>query len=527
MISRKQEKGEFDIILISGEYYVDHPSSGIGILAKVLEHQGYRVGIIEKPDWKSKNDFLKLGKPKLFFGVTSGMLDSMICNYTPLKKLRKEDQHEPYDSGMPDRAILVYCNRLKESFPDSKIVLGGIEPSMRRFSHYDYWSNVLRGSILLDSRADILVYGPGEKQIIEIAERLKNNKSLENIQGTCISSKELPKEFIELPTHETVLKNKLEFIKMQKLLTNNRNLAQKNGHRYVLQYKQPIYTTEDLDYIYGLDYSRDIPHYFPEFRVVQFSVVTHRGCIGRCNFCSITLMQGDKIVSRSEKSILQELEKISKHRDFKGVIDDLGGPSANMYGMDCHKCEAWCMKCKNLDTSHRSLIHLLKEARKVKGIKKIFVRSGVRYDLALKSPEYVRELSEYHISGNLKIAPEHFAHNVLRLLNKDNDKFDEFKEMFEKINKGKKQGLKYYFMTGLPGETLGATRKLKEKIDRLKNTESIQIFTPSPMTNSTCMYYTAMTLEQEKIGIPFTYNEKKKMKNILYGKDEFVHSNEK
>jgi len=237
-------------------------------------------------------------------------------------------------------------------------------------------------------------------------------------------------------------------------------------------------------------------------------------------------MQGDKIVSRSEDSILKELEKITKHKDFKGFIDDFGGPSANMYGMDCHKCESWCMKCKNLDKSHEKLLHLLKEARKIKKIRKIFVRSGIRYDLALNSPKYVKELSEYHISGNLKIAPEHFSHNVLRLLNKDNDKFNEFKDIFDKLNREKKQKLKYYFMTGLPGETLGATRKLKEEIDRLKNTEAIQIFTPSPMTNLTCMYYTAMDLEGKKIGVPYTYNEKKKMKNLLYGKDEFVHHKE-
>lgn len=455
-------------------------------------------------------------------------MDSMICNYTPLKKLRKKDEYDPYDSGMPDRAILVYCNKLKENFPDSKIIIGGTEASMRRFTHYDYWSNNLRSSILLDSWADILVYGSGEKQIIEIAKRLKKNESLDRIEGTCIISKKIPTEFTELPSHEEIIKNKHSFVKMQLLLNNYKNIAQKNGNRYVLQYKQPKYTSKDLDYIYELNYSRNIPSNYPEFKTIQFTVVTHRGCIGRCTFCSITLMQGDKIISRSEESILKELEKITKHKDFKGFIDDFGGPSANMYGMDCYKCEGWCMKCSKLDRSHERLINLLKKARNVKGIKKVFVRSGIRYDLAINSSKYIKELSEYHISGNLKIAPEHFSYNVLKLLNKENDKFEEFKNIFERINKNKKQGLKYYFMTGLPGETLGATKKLKEKMRKLKNIESVQIFTPTPMTNLTCMYYTGLNLyTKEKISVPYTYNKKKKMKNLLFGKDEYVHQRNK
>ena len=509
---------QFDIILVSGEYYVDHPLSSVGVIAKVLQDKGFSVGIIEKPDWKTDEDFLKLGKPRLFFGVTSGSIDSMLVNYTPLKKSRAEDENRAYDSGIPDRAVLVYCNKLKQLFKDSKIVIGGIEASMRRFLHYDYWINDLRKSIIIDSRADILVYGNGEHQVVEIAKRLDAGKPIDGIEGTCIVVKEVPKGFEMLPSADEASKSKEAFCKMQLMFTNKKNLAQKFDNRYVLQYKMHNYTTKELDYIYGLDYSRDIPKRFPQFQMTQFSIVTHRGCVGGCNFCSITLHQGDRIISRGEESILEEIKKITKHKDFKGYIDDFGGASANMYGMDCLKCDGEkCIGCGNLNKSHSRLIELMRKARKIKGVKKIFVRSGIRYDLASESEEYIKELSQHHISGCLKIAPEHFSKKVLQLMNKDTGKFEKFKKMFEKHNKELNQEMKFYFMTAHPGSTIEDAEELGKKLRELRNTESIQIFTPTPMTMSTCMYYTGLNpLTLEKIYVPYTYNEKKKQKNILY-----------
>ncbi|MBU0615800.1 MAG: YgiQ family radical SAM protein [Nanoarchaeota archaeon] len=510
---------QYDIIIVTGDYYVDHPLSVAGILVKVLEDKGYTVGIIEKPDWKTDKDFLKLGAPRLFFGVTSGAVDSMLSNYTPLKKKRSEDKNSPYDSGIPDRAVIVYCNKLRQLFKSSKIVIGGIEASMRRFTHYDYWDNAVRKSILLDSRADILVYGSGEYQIAKIAEKLNDYKNLDDIEGTCIISKEVPKDFTILPSHEAVSADKKIFCKMQVMFSNCDNLAQKTGDRYVLQHKMHDYTAKELDYVYGLNYSRDIPKTMPEFKMVQFSVVTHRGCIGDCNFCSLALHQGNKIISRSEGSILKEIESLTKHKDFKGYIDDLGGPSANMYGMDCGSCkDSACITCQNLDKSHSKLISLLRKARKIKGIKKIFVRSGVRYDLALASEEYIKELSEHHISGCLKIAPEHFSKDVLKLMNKGTGDFLKFKSTFEKHNKEKRQSLKYYLMTAHPGSTMGHAKHLASEMKKLNNVESVQIFTPTPMTVSTCMYYTGLDPNTlETVYVPYTYNEKKKQKNILFG----------
>lgn len=513
---------QYDIILVTGEYYADHPLSPAGVIVKVLKDKGFKVGIIEKPDWNSDEDFLKLGVPKLCFGVTSGSIDSMLLNYTPLKRLRKDDQYNPYDSGVPDRAVINYCNKLKQLFKGSKIVIGGIEASMRRFAHYDYWDNKLRRSILFDSRADILVYGNGEWQIVEIAKRLKNNEPLEGIEGTCIISKELPKGFQEIPSFDEVSKDKKAFCKMQLMFSNKKSLAQKTSGRYLLQNKMHDYTAEELDHIYGLDYSRDIPYKFKELRMARFSVVTHRGCIGGCNFCSISLHQGDRIISRSEKSIIDEIKKLTKHKQFKGFIDDLGGPSANMYGMDCVKCSSGkCLSCNKLDKSHSKLVSLLKKVRRLSGVKKVFIRSGVRYDLAVESEEYVKELS-HHISGCLKIAPEHFSDNVLKLMNKKNSKLYEFTHLFEKYNPD--FSLKYYLMTGHPGSTLREVGDLARMMAKLGNIDSVQLFTPTPMTVSTCMYYTGLNpYTLEKVYVPYTYNEKKKQKALLYkwGNDDY------
>jgi len=511
----------FDIILITGEYYDDHPLSPVGIIAKVLDAKGYRVGIIEKP--MTKDHYTRLGAPRLCFGVTSGSIDSMLNNYTPMKRKRIEDKHSTVNA-MPDRAVIVYCNKIKEYFKPSTIVIGGIEASLRRFAHYDYWENAVRRSILLDSRANILVYGNGEKQIIEIADRIKKEQLLSGIEGTCILSKDLDPSFELLPSFTQVAEDTKKFCKMQMQFSNTKNLAQEYTNNYVLQYKYPRYTTEDLDWIYSLTYSRKL-HPKSLLNMGKFTVVTHRGCIGSCNFCSLSLHQGNRIIPRSEENILTEIKNLTKHPNFKGFIDDLMGPSSNMYGMECTQtnkgqivCQAKCIGCPKLDTSHQRLIALLRKARQIKGVKKIFIRSGIRYDLALESKEYLQEISEHHISGCLKIAPEHFSENVVALMGKDNTRFDEFLSYFSSVNAGRKQALRYYFMIGHPGDSIDEVLSLRNIIRKknLQNLEQFQVFTPTPMTISSCMYWTGLNpFTGKKIDIVYDYNTKKKLKRIM------------
>lgn len=515
---------QYDIIFVTGEIFFDHPLSGIAILKRLLEKHGYSVGIIEQP--KKEDDIKKLGKPNLFFGVSSGSIDSMVRNYTPLKKKREEDKYADYFETVPDRAVIVYSNWIKKNFKDSIIVLGGTEASLRRFVHYDYWDNKLRKPILFDSRADILAYGMAEKQILEIAERVKKLKAdeqkfLEGINGTCVISKEKPAGFIELPSFDEVSKSKEKFCEMQNMFSNNRNLCQKIDNRYVVQYKMPKYTSKDLDEYYELPFTRMIPT--KHLRGFEFSVVTHRGCIGECNFCSLNMMQGNKIISRSEESILKEIKNMTKLTYFKGNIDDLGGPSANMYGMDCllaDKCEKSCISCHKLDRSQKKLISLMKKARAIPGIRNVYVRSGIRYDMV--TPEYLKELVEYHIPGSLKIAPEHVDKNVLNLMNKDFGDINNFLNEFGDTNKktGKRAKLSFYFMTAHPGSGMKEARELAGSIKYLENAESVQIFTPTPMTISTCMYYTSIDPKsKKKVYVPYTYNEKKEQKRAIFGRD--------
>jgi uncharacterized radical SAM protein YgiQ len=513
----------FDIILVSGEPYVDHPLSAVGVIARVLDAKGYKVGVIGRPDWKTDRDFLRLGRPRLFFGITSGSMDSLLVNYTPLKRERARDPHAPYDSGIPDRAVIVYANKIRPLFPPLPIVIGGIEASLRRFAHYDYWNNKVRRSLLLDSRADILVYGPGEKQAVEIARRLDKGEDLLGVPGTCVIRKILPAGFDLLPSFEEVSQDPAKFCEAQRLFSNRSHLAQAHAGRYVLQYPMPEYTTADLDWIYGLPYLRRIPPDFPEFAMARFSIITHRGCIGDCSFCSLTLHQGDRIVSRSEDSILEEIRRLTRHPDFKGYIDDLGGPTANMYRMDCPApCrEGKCLPCKKLDRSHGRLIRLMKRARDLLGVKKVFVRSGIRYDLAMESREYLRELCAHHVSGLLKIAPEHVSPRVLRLMNKGRDRSDEFRRAFRELNRGKNQQLKGYYMVAHPGTSEKEARELERHLKKLERegerpVEGVQIFTPTPMTRSTCMYHAGIDpVTGEPVYVPRTFAEKKAQRRLL------------
>lgn len=505
---------EYDIILVIGESFFDHPLSGPGILKRLLEKYGYSVGIIEMPH--KSEDVKRLGKPKLFFGISSGAIDSMVRNYTPLKKDRKEDVHSEYGElteDVPDRAVIVYSNWIRQHYKDSLMVLGGTEATLRRFTHYDYWDNKLRKPILFDTRADILAFGSAEKQILEIAQYVKDGKELNGIPGTCIITKEAPFGCTELPSFEEVSNSQEKFCEMQNKISNRKNLAQKIDNRYVVQYKSPHYTSKDLDDYYELPFTREAPEHLRGF---EFSVVTHRGCIGNCNFCSLTLIQGDKIVSRSEESILREIKKMINMPYFKGNIDDFGGPSANMYGMDCPKsahCHKDCVNCEELDRSNKRLIHLLKSARKVEGICNVFIRSGIRYDLA--TPEYVKELSEHHIYDYLKIAPEHVNKNVLRLMNKDYGDLQKFLKDFKRLDSGKE--VSFYFMTAHPGSSMKEAKELANTTRNLKNAETVQVFIPTPMTVSTCMYYTGLDPKTlEKIYVPYAYSEKKEQKRAMF-----------
>ncbi|MFH0978824.1 MAG: YgiQ family radical SAM protein [Candidatus Woesearchaeota archaeon] len=499
---------EYDIIFVVGERYFDHPLCGTAILKRLLEKEGFSVGLIEMP--QNDTDIAKLGKPRLFFGVSSGSIDSMVRNYTPLKKRRDEDKNLDYNEKVPDRAVIVYCNWIKKHYKDSVIVIGGTEATLRRFTHYDYWDNKLRRSILLDSRANILVFGMAEKQTVEIAKRLKQGKGLEGIEGTCGLGKQMPAGFIELASHEEVLNSKEKFCDMQNLLTNRKSLAQKVGPSYVLQYKSPKYSSKDLDEYYGMQFLRTTPK---ELRGFQFSIVTHRGCVGNCNFCSLKLTQGDRIISRSEESILKEIKGLTKLAFFKGNVDDFTGPSADMYGMDCSGCqEGECLNCNRLDKSNERLINLLRKARQIPGIKKVNLKSGIRFDLA--SAELVKELAEHHIYDFLRIAPEHVNKEVLSLMNKEKGDLDKFIKEFKKDASTKK--LSFYFMTAHPGSTIKEARELAEKMCFLENSESVQVFTPTPMTVSTCMYYAGMEPKtKKKIHVPYTYSEKKEQKRVL------------
>jgi uncharacterized radical SAM protein YgiQ len=519
MISDKPpEKGkQFDVIIVTGDFYADHPMCGAAVIARVLDHAGYSVGIIEAPDWRKDSDFTKLGKPRLFFGVTSGAMDSMLDNYTPLLKKRAEDKYRRYASQKPDRAVLVYTAMIRKNFRGVPVVLGGVEASLRRFAHFDYWSNSMRRSMLLDSRADILAYGNAEYQTLEIAKRLEKNLPLDGIDGTCVVRNVAPDGFRILPTFEEMEKDSEKFCKMQMALTNESGLAQKSGDKFIIQYRAHRYTTEELDRVFELPYSRDIPEKTGYLKGMQFSVVTHRGCIGNCSFCSIALHQGTRIVSRSEKSLLGEIGKISKHKDFKGYVHDLGGPSANMYGMDCINsptCTGNCISCGRLDKSHKKLLALMENARAVKGVKKVFVSSGIRYDIAADCPEYITAISKNHVSGYLKIAPEHCNAHVLKLMNKYfPGKLERFVSIFQRENKGGSQCIKYYVMTAHPGSSGKENADLAGFVRKTGGNSLVQVFTPTPMSMSTCMYCTGMDPHTgEKLYVPRSFSEKKRQK---------------
>ncbi|WP_413111600.1 YgiQ family radical SAM protein [Thaumasiovibrio sp. DFM-14] len=564
-----------DIIIVTGDAYVDHPSFGMAIIGRLLEAQGFRVGIIAQPDWQNKDAFMQLGKPNLFFGITAGNMDSMINRYTSDRKLRHDDAYTPNNEGgkRPDRAVLVYSQRCREAFKGVPIVLGGIEASLRRIAHYDYWSDKVRRSVLVDAKADILLFGNAERALIEVAHRLANNedvKTLTNIRGTAVYLHAVPEHYrvidssriekpskasfvalnpydvdtqcesnataapaaqpitvgpsrhdaensvIRLPSYEKLQNDRILYAHASRVMhleTNpysGRALVQKHADRELLINQPPVpLTTEEMDYVFALPFAR-VPHpmygkaKIPAYDMIKTSVNIMRGCFGGCSFCSITEHEGRVIQNRSKESIINELEEIrDKVPGFTGTISDLGGPTANMYRLGCNdaKAEANCRRpscvfpeiCKKLNTDHKHTIDLYRSARKVKGIKKVMIASGVRYDLAIESPEYVRELVTHHVGGYLKIAPEHTEKGPLDLMMKPGmGSYDRFKAMFEKYSAeaGKKQYLIPYFISAHPGtedeDMLNLALWLKSNNFEC---DQVQNFYPSPMCNATAMYY--------------------------------------
>ncbi|MDO9152404.1 MAG: YgiQ family radical SAM protein [Paludibacter sp.] len=525
---------EVDVVLFTGDAYIDHPAFGAAVIGRILESEGLKVAIVPQPNWRDDlRDFKKLGRPRLFFAVSAGNMDSMVNHYTANKRLRSDDAYTPDGkAGMrPDYATITYCNILKKLFPETPIVIGGIEASLRRFTHYDYWSDKLMPSILVDSKADLLIYGNGEKPLKEMISQVKAGKTindLKDIPQTSFLSKEIPdsaSNSITLVSHEECLKDKKCYVSNFKHIEEESNryeadrLLQKTGNRWVIV--NPPYaplTEAELDASFDLPYTR-LPHAkykgktIPAYEMIKFSVNLHRGCFGGCAFCTISAHQGKFIVSRSKKSILEEVKRITEMPDFKGYLSDLGGPSANMYRMQgidleiCKKCKKpsciFPKVCFNLNTDHSALLDIYRSVDEMKGIKKSFIGSGIRYDLLLTDvkdqdvnkshADYTRELVAKHVSGRLKIAPEHTSDNVLKLMRKPSfEYFGKFKAQFERINRetGMNQQLIPYFISSHPGcenEDMAELAILTKKLDF--KLEQIQDFTPTPMTLATEIYY--------------------------------------
>ena len=524
-----------DIILFSGDAFIDHPSFGTAVIARVLLDNGYKVAVVPQPNWRDDlRDFIKLGEPKLFFGVNAGVMDSMINHYTANKRLRSNDAYTPGgESGRrPDYAVIVYTQILKKLYPNTPVVIGGVEASLRRLSHYDYWQNKLKPSILADSGADWLVYGMGEKPVLELAYKIATGVDIEIIRRTKQISYLSDKnesfftDAIILNSYEECVKNKIAFAENFRIIESESNswspkhIIEPVGELYVhVTPPHSLMSSDELDSIYDLPYSRK-PHprygdkIIPAYEMIKFSITTHRGCFGSCTFCTIAAHQGKFINSRSHRSIIDEAVKITKMDDFKGYISDLGGPSANMYKMagkdltKCHKCKrdscAFPVVCANLDTSHQPLIDMYKGVKTIKGIKKAFIGSGIRYDLFLNEKGFIDETGRMyleevilnHTSGWFKVAPEHTEEHVLKAMGKPSFKlFTVLKREFDRVvkNKGLKYMIKPYFISSHPGCNLDDMKSLSQNAN-LKNIslEQVQDFTPTPMTRSSIAFYTGI-----------------------------------
>ena len=514
-----------DVILVTGDTYIDSPFIGVAIIGKVLVDKGFRVGIIAQPDMESEKDISRLGEPELFWGITGGCVDSMVANFTALNKKRKKDDYTPggINNRRPDRAVIAYSNLIRQYFKKTRpLVLGGIEASLRRIAHYDFKSNKIRRSILFDAKADYLLFGMAHNSIIKFATTLKNDKNPESLNGVAFISKD--KKGTQIPSFDEVKKDKKQFIKSFDIFYNNNDpltaqrLCQKHNDRYlVLNPPEPYSTTKELDHIHSLGFEKDVHPFYKKqgfvraLDTIRFSIPIHYGCYGECNFCAISVHQGQTVRCRSEKSIISEAKTISHLKDFKGYITDLGGPTANMYGFECKKklskgaCrDKRCLfptPCKSLMPDHSKQIELIKKIEQLPGIKKVFINSGIRYDLILNDKKYggayLKKIVKDNVSGQMKVAPEHTMPHVLNLMGKqDISLLLKFKNQFDTLSKksGKKQFLTYYLIAAHPGCKIKDMLDLKEFTSKkLKITpEQVQIFTPSPSTWSTMMYCTGI-----------------------------------
>jgi uncharacterized radical SAM protein YgiQ len=546
---------QVDFVLITGEAYVDHPSFGHAIISRVLENRGYRVAILAQPDWRSDKDFKRFGKPKLGFLISSGNVDSMVNNYSVHKRRRKTDSYSPGGKAgnRPDRAVIVYSNRAKEAYKDVPIIIGGIEASLRRLAHYDYWDDRVRRSILMDSRADLLIYGMGERAIVEVAEALESGLAIKDItwiRGTAYRAK-LEKDFFKginlqvLPTYQELVDSKHKYAESFKIqYRNNDHII---GKTLIEPYKdysvvvnpppKPLNTME-LDDVYELPYEKSYhPIYdklggVPAIEEVKFSIAANRGCFGGCAFCAITYHQGRSVQGRSKESIVNEAESLTKRDDFKGYIHDVGGPTANFRSVSCKKqlrsgicVDRDCLfpePCKNLELDHGEYIDILRAVRNLPGIKKVFIRSGIRYDYVMKDEKsnFLEEICKHHISGILKVAPEHVSARVLKRMRKPPiEVFEKFADRYKRINEriGKKQYLIPYLISSHPGSTLEDAIELALYLKKNRFVpDQVQDFYPTPGTLSTCMYYTGLDpLNGEEVYVAKDIKEKSLQRALL------------
>ena len=540
-----------DFVIITGDAYVDHPSFGTAIISRVLESRGYKVGIISQPDWKNEKSITEFGRPALGFMVNSGNIDSMVAHYTAAKKKRSEDLYSPGGKAglRPDRAVTVYCRLVRKVYGDIPLVIGGVESSLRRFAHYDYWSDSVMPSLLQDTGADLLSFGMGELQTAEIADRLKRGEpisGLTDIDGTAYMTDSVAGiNALTVPSYEECCNSKRQYAIACRIeydeqdAVRGKRIVQKHGGRYVVQNKpMRMLTTQELDAVYALPYMRYYhPVYerlggVPAIKEVEFSVTHNRGCFGACNFCSIAYHQGRQIAVRSEESILSEVELLTRNPRFKGYIHDVGGPTANFRHVSCQKqlehglCKGKkCLAptaCKNLEADHTEYLELLRKIRSVKGVKKVFIRSGIRFDYLLqdKSDEFFKELVEYHVSGQLKVAPEHCSNAVLDKMGKPHiEVYRRFADKFYKMTKqiGKEQYLVPYLMSSHPGCRMSDAVELALFLKQNKmRPEQVQDFYPTPGTISTCMYYTELDpYTMERVFVPKTPSQKAEQRALL------------
>lgn len=549
---RKLGWDELDIILVSGDTYIDSSYNGSATIGKWLLKNGFKVGIIAQPDINSDEDIKRLGVPRLYWAVSGGCVDSMVANYTATKKKRKSDDFTPggENNRRPDRAVIVYTNLIKRHFKNynTPIVISGIESSLRRITHYDYWSNGLRRPIIFDAKADIISYGMGEKSMLALAKALKGGREWRNIRGISYIAKDKKDSYLELPSYEECVADKYKFIEAFNIFYKNcdpivaKGLYQKCGDRYLIQNPpSENFTSEELDEIYSMDFERDVHPYYKKIGEVRAldtiknSVTTHRGCYGECNFCAIAIHQGRTVISRSEDSIIDEVKMLALVPKFKGYISDVGGPTANMYQVECGKklklgaCQdkrcLYPKKCQVLKIDHSRQVELLEKLKRIDKIKKIFIASGIRYDMILDDKKcgqiYLEEIVRDHVSGQMKIAPEHTEDKVLSLMGKQGKSLlKEFKERFYKTNAkyGLKQFLTYYLIAAHPGCDEKDMLDLKRfaSAELRINPEQIQIFTPTPSTYSTLMYYTEINpFTMKKMFVEKDNGRKQKQKDIV------------